>query len=64
MAVELNINKEAIRQILHEDSQKRKMYAKFTPHRLTDEQKQRRLTSSQHFTSRLVKTIQIFLKTL
>jgi hypothetical protein len=44
----LNIN-ETIRQILHEDLGKGKIWAKFVPHRLTDEQKQRRLTSGQGF---------------
>jgi hypothetical protein len=39
MADELNINKETIRQILHEDSRKRKISAKLVPHRLTDERK-------------------------
>jgi hypothetical protein len=39
MSNELNINKETIRQILHEDLRKRKICAKFVPHSLTDEQK-------------------------
>jgi hypothetical protein len=39
MADELNINKETIRQILHEDLRKSKMCPKFVPHKLTDEQK-------------------------
>jgi predicted nuclease of restriction endonuclease-like RecB superfamily len=45
MADELNINKETIHQILHEDLRKRKVCAKYVPRRLTDEQKQRGLTS-------------------
>jgi hypothetical protein len=45
MMDELNISKETTRQILHEDLGKRKNWAKFVPHRLTDQQKQRRLTS-------------------
>jgi hypothetical protein len=49
MADELNSNKETIRQILREDLQKRKICSKFVPHRPTDEQKQRRLTSCQGF---------------
>jgi transposase len=49
MSDELNINKETVRQILHEDLRKRKICAKFVPHRLTDEQKERRLTSCQDF---------------
>jgi hypothetical protein len=49
MLDELNINKETIRQILHEDLRKRKICAKFVPHSLRDEQKQRRLTSAQDF---------------
>jgi histone-lysine N-methyltransferase SETMAR len=49
MSDKLNINKETIRQILHEDLRKRKICAKFVPHSLTDEQKQRRLTSCQDF---------------
>jgi hypothetical protein len=47
MSDELNINKETIRQIHHEDL--RKICAKFLPHNLTDEQKKRRLTSRQDF---------------
>jgi hypothetical protein len=46
---EININKETIRQILHEDLRKRKICVKFVPHSLRDEQKQRRLTSCQDF---------------
>jgi hypothetical protein len=49
MADELNINMEAIRQILREDLRRRGMCGKFVPHRLTEEQKQRRLTSCQGF---------------
>jgi transposase len=49
MSDELNINKKTIRQILHEDLRKRKICVKFVPHSLTDEQKQRRLTSCQDF---------------
>jgi hypothetical protein len=49
MADELNISKETTRQILHEDLQKRKMCAKFVPHRLTDQQKKWRLASWQEF---------------
>jgi transposase len=49
MSDELNINKEMIRHILHEDLRKRKIFAKFVPHSLTEEQKQRRLTSCQDF---------------
>jgi hypothetical protein len=49
MSDELNINKETIPQILHEDLRKRKICAKFVPHSLTDEQKQRRLISCQDF---------------
>jgi hypothetical protein len=45
MSDELNVNKEMIGQILHEDLRQRKISAKFGPHRLTDEQKQRRFTS-------------------
>jgi hypothetical protein len=43
----IKLDKKAIRQILHEDLRKRKTYAKFVPHRLTDERKQRRLASCQ-----------------
>jgi hypothetical protein len=46
---ELNINKETIRQILQEDLRKTKICAKFIPHSLTDEPKQRRLASCQDF---------------
>jgi hypothetical protein len=49
MADELSIDMEMIRRILHEDLLKRKICAKFVPHRLTEEQKQRRLTSCQGF---------------
>jgi hypothetical protein len=49
MSDELNINKKAIRQNLHEDSRKRKICSKFNPHSITDERKQRRLTSCQDF---------------
>jgi hypothetical protein len=38
-----------IRRILHEDLLKRKISAKFVSHRLTEEQKQQRLTSCQDF---------------
>jgi hypothetical protein len=41
----ININKETVRQILHEDLRKRKICAKFVPRSLTDEQKQRSETS-------------------
>jgi transposase len=60
MLDELNINKETIRQILHEDLRKRKICAKFVSYSLTDEQKQRsHILSNTSF--RLVKTIQVFL---
>jgi hypothetical protein len=49
MSDELNVNKEIIHQILHEDLQKRKICAIFVPHSLTKEKKQRRLTSCQYF---------------
>jgi hypothetical protein len=49
MAGELNINKETIQKILHEDLRKRQICAKFVPQRFTDEQKQRRLTSYDDF---------------
>jgi hypothetical protein len=49
MADELNTNKETIRQILRQDLRKRRICTKFVPHRLTGEQKQRRLTSCQGF---------------
>jgi hypothetical protein len=49
MADELNINKEKIRQILHEDLRRGKIRAKFIPHRLRDREKQQRLTSCQGF---------------
>jgi hypothetical protein len=49
MADELNMNKEMIHQILHEDLRKREGFAKFVPHRLTDGQKYRRLESCQAF---------------
>jgi hypothetical protein len=48
MLDELNIEL-TIRQILIEDSRKRNICTKFVPHSLTDEQKQRRLTSCQDF---------------
>jgi hypothetical protein len=48
MSDELNINKEIIRQILHEDLWKRKICTKFVPHSLT-EQKQWTLASCQDF---------------
>jgi hypothetical protein len=41
---ELSIDKNMIRQILHEDLRKRKICSKFVPHRPTDERKQRRET--------------------
>jgi hypothetical protein len=47
MANELNISKETIRQILYEGLRNREDFAKFVPYRLTDGQKQRRLTSGQ-----------------
>jgi hypothetical protein len=40
MVDELNINKEAIHQKIHEDLWKRKICTNFIPQRLTDEQKQ------------------------
>jgi hypothetical protein len=49
MSDELNMNKERIRQIRHEDLRKGKMCAKFVPRRLSDQQTQRRLTSRQGF---------------
>jgi hypothetical protein len=49
MPDELNTNKETIRQILHEDLRRGKICAKSVPHRLADEQKQRRLASRQGF---------------
>jgi hypothetical protein len=49
MSDELDINKELIRQTHHEDLRKRKICTKFVPHSLTDEEKQRRLTSCQDF---------------
>jgi hypothetical protein len=49
MADELNINKEMIHQIFHEDLWRRKICAKFIPHRLMDEQKHKRLTLCQGF---------------
>jgi histone-lysine N-methyltransferase SETMAR len=49
MADEPNINKKRIHQILREDLRKREICAKFVPHRLTDEQKEWRLTSCQDF---------------
>jgi transposase len=49
MLDELEINKETILQILHEDLRKRMICAKFVPHSLTDEQKQRRLISCRDF---------------
>jgi hypothetical protein len=49
MSDELNINKEKIRQILQEDLRKRKICAKFVRNSLTDDRRQRRLTSCQHF---------------
>jgi hypothetical protein len=39
MSDELNMNKETIRQILHEDLGKGKICGKFVPHSITDEQK-------------------------
>jgi histone-lysine N-methyltransferase SETMAR len=39
----LNINREMIRTILHEDLSKTKVCAKFVPHTLTDEQKSKRV---------------------
>jgi hypothetical protein len=45
---ESNINKETIRQILHEDSRK-KICAKFVPRRLTDDQKQRICQDNPNF---------------
>jgi hypothetical protein len=49
MADGLNVNKDSILQILHEDLWKRKICPKYVPRRLKDEQKQRRLTSCQNF---------------
>jgi histone-lysine N-methyltransferase SETMAR len=49
MADEVDISKETIRQTRHEDLQKRRICTKFVPHRLTDEQKQQRVTSCQGF---------------
>jgi hypothetical protein len=49
MSDELNINKETIRQILHEHLRKRKISTKFVQHNLTDKQKLRRLTPCQDF---------------
>jgi hypothetical protein len=46
----LNISKKMIRRISHEDTRKKEICAKFFPHRLTSEQKQRRLVSRQDFT--------------
>jgi len=43
----LNINRETIRTILHEDLQKTKVCAKFIPHTLTDEQKSVRVGHSR-----------------
>jgi hypothetical protein len=47
MVDELNINKDTIPQIFHKDLWKRRICAEFLLHRLTDDQKQRRLTSCQ-----------------
>jgi hypothetical protein len=47
--LEMQTQSQTIRQILHEDLRKRKICATFVPHSLTDEQKQRRLTSCQVF---------------
>jgi hypothetical protein len=49
MSAELNVNKEMVRQILHKDLWKKKICFKSFPHRLTDEQKQKRLTSYHGF---------------
>jgi hypothetical protein len=49
MSDELNINKETIRQILHEDLRRRIICVKFVPYSLTDEQKQRRFKSCKDF---------------
>jgi hypothetical protein len=57
MADALNIIKETIHQILHVNLWNRKIYAKFVPHKLMDEQKQQRLTSYAKTSSKLVKTI-------
>jgi hypothetical protein len=56
MADELNMNKETIHQILHEDLRKKKMCAKFVPHRLSTGDSHHAKTSSG-----LVKTIPVFL---
>jgi hypothetical protein len=49
MAGELNINKKTIHQILHEDLRNREIRTKCVLHRLTGEQKQRRLPACQGF---------------
>ncbi|XP_011166492.1 histone-lysine N-methyltransferase SETMAR-like [Solenopsis invicta] len=46
MEAALNINRETIRTILHEDLGKTKVCAKFVPHTLTDEQKAMRVSHS------------------
>lgn len=48
MAEELNIDKETIRVILHEDLGKTKVCARFVPHTLTDDQKSMRINHSRN----------------
>jgi predicted nuclease of restriction endonuclease-like RecB superfamily len=59
MSDELNISKEAIRQVAYEDLRERKIYANFVPQSLTMSRSNR---DSRHAKtlSRLVKTVPVF----
>jgi len=49
MAEELGIGKEAVRTIVREDLGKRKICSRFVPHRLTAEQKEKRMECANDF---------------
>ena len=49
MAEELGIGKETVRTIVREDLGKRKICSRFVPHRLTAEQKEKRMECANDF---------------
>ena len=51
-AEELGISKDTARTIFRDDLGKRKIWSRFVPHKLTDEQKAKRMETSEDFTSK------------
>ncbi|GBN33688.1 hypothetical protein AVEN_259780-2-1, partial [Araneus ventricosus] len=49
IAEELKISLDSVSNIIHENLQKRKICARFVPHKLSDEQKQHRMETSGDF---------------